>query len=188
MPPAYTVAVYDDAPRALLLAFKERGVVGLQHLLGAALATSTHACLEAMGPGDVWLVSVPSRHSTRIERGDDVVARIGRIAARRLRDQGMRVRLLPALRHRRRVLDSAGLTATQRRDNLAGAFRVRSGVLPLVHAGRVVLVDDLMTTGATVTEIAATFAAVGVEVSGAATVAATARRGTNGRYGSAQRR
>jgi predicted amidophosphoribosyltransferase len=57
---------------------------------------------------------------------------------------------------RGRVRDSAGLAAEERRANLAGTFRSRPGGVP---GGVLVLVDDVVTTGATLTEAAAVLAA-----------------------------
>ena len=69
-----------------------------------------------------------------------------------------RRRALPARRTRRRgrVRDSAGLSAVQRRANLAGTFALAGGV----PAGAVlVLVDDVVSSGATLTEAAAVLGA-----------------------------
>jgi predicted amidophosphoribosyltransferase len=94
----------------------------------------------------------------------------------------VRAEPLPALRRSRGTRDSAGLDAGERRRNLAGRFRCRplpGGALP---AGVVVLVDDVVTSGATLTEAARTLAALRVVRSGgvrpvvAAVVAATPRR------------
>jgi len=74
----------------------------------------------------------------------------------------------------RDVADQAGLDAGQRARNLAGALRVRAwrGPAPPV----VVVVDDLVTTGASLAEAARALCAGGLPVLGAAVVAATGRR------------
>jgi hypothetical protein len=58
------------------------------------------------------------------------------------------------LRQRRAVADQAGLSAPQRLANLSGALVVAGGGARLLTGGRVVLVDDLMTTGASLVEAA----------------------------------
>jgi adenine/guanine phosphoribosyltransferase-like PRPP-binding protein len=63
--------------------------------------------------------------------------------------------VLAVLRQRRAVADQSGLNSRQRLDNLAGALEVAAeGVRLLASGGRVVLVDDLMTTGASMAEAA----------------------------------
>jgi hypothetical protein len=52
------------------------------------------------------------------------------------------------------VADQSGLNSRQRLDNLAGALEVAAGGARLLLSGPVVLVDDLMTTGASLTEAA----------------------------------
>ncbi|RSN55575.1 phosphoribosyltransferase family protein, partial [Actinomadura sp. WAC 06369] len=102
----------------------------------------------------------------------DVTGEVARVAVRRLRAEGMAVTAVDALRLRRRVADQAGLTAARRAANLRGAIEVRAPV-----AGRrVVLVDDVVTTGASLSEAARALRAAGAEVVGAATVAMTPRR------------
>lgn len=62
--------------------------------------------------------------------------------------------MVAVLRQRRRVADQSGLNSRQRLDNLAGALTVAPGGGRLLAEGLVVLVDDLMTTGASLTEAA----------------------------------
>jgi predicted amidophosphoribosyltransferase len=76
-----------------------------------------------------------------------------------------------ALGHQRRVADQAGLTAADRATNLSGALRVRQDLRGL----RVVVVDDVITTGATLAEAARALRAAGAEVPAAAVIAATER-------------
>ena len=165
-PRAAAAAVYDGAVRGALLAHKERGRLGLVLPLGRALAAAA-GCLDA--PPGVLLVPLPSNRAAVRARGHDHAWRLAGTAARLLGAQAVRL-LAPA----RRVDDSAGLDATARAANLAGAFRVRR---PAAGA-TVLLVDDVVTTGASLAEATRTLTAAGVHVVGAATVAATARRGS----------
>jgi predicted amidophosphoribosyltransferase len=109
-------------------------------------------------------------------RGHDPVLRMTRVAAVRVRGQGVAVRLLPCLRATRAVEDQAGLDAGQRRSNLAGALRVARRHEGALAGRRVVVVDDIITTGATAAEACRALRAAGAVVSAVAVVAATSRR------------
>jgi hypothetical protein len=117
------------------------------------------------------LVPIPSARRTVRRRGFDATASMARLAARRLRLQHPVV-VRSALAQARRVADQAGLGAAARRENLGGAYRMRRPIMD----GSAVLVDDLVTTGSSLTEAARVLRAARIPVLGAATVAATIRR------------
>ncbi|MDQ0843131.1 ComF family protein [Streptomyces sp. V1I6] len=156
LPVVHAAAAYTDSVRAVILAHKERGALGLAGPLGAALAGSVRAAVGyANGPGGpVLLVPVPSAAAAVRARGHDAARRIALAAAAELRRAGRAARVLPVLRQRRRTADQAGLTARERLANVAGALEVRAGGARLLAGGRAVIVDDLMTTGATLVEAA----------------------------------
>ncbi|MFH0518701.1 ComF family protein [Streptomyces sp. M41] len=102
----------------------------------------------------VLLVPVPSARAAVRARGHDPARRIAFAAAGELRRAGTSARVLAVLRQRREVADQSGLNSCQRLDNLAGALTVAPGGARLLVEGPVVLVDDLMTTGASLAEAA----------------------------------
>ncbi len=160
----HAAARYEDAVRAVLLAHKERGALGLAGVLGAALAGAVRAGLSGGGlDGPLLLVPVPSARRAVAARGHDPTRRIALAAARELRRAGLPVRMLPALRQRRPVADQSGLSARQRLANLSGALETAAGAGRLLAGHRVVLVDDLMTTGASLREGARALGATGRE-------------------------
>ncbi|WP_149181730.1 ComF family protein [Streptomyces sp. TRM49041] len=167
LPGVWAAAPYADAVRAVLLAHKERGALGLAPALGVAVAGAVRAA--AGGEGACWgtgvggggagalplvLVPVPSARRAVRARGHDAVRRVAVAAAGELRRAGLAARAVPVLRQRRAVADQAGLDAKQRLANLAGALEVVAGGGRLLRGARVVLVDDLMTTGASLAEAA----------------------------------
>lgn len=155
LPVVHAAVRYADEVRAVLLAHKERGALALAGPLGTALAGAVRAG-PAMAPRDgtgVLLVPVPSARRAVRARGHDPARRIALAAAGELRASGTPARVLAVLRQRRAVADQAGLSSRERLDNLAGALRVvAGGERLLAGAGSVVLVDDLMTTGASLAE------------------------------------
>jgi predicted amidophosphoribosyltransferase len=162
-----------------VIAFKERGRAELAAPLGTALALAVAGVLAGLRgppPGPVLLVPLPSSASALRARGRDHVRELTGVAAGELRAAGLPVAEAGLLRRRGRVRDSAGLAARERRANLAGTFVSRAGEVP---GAVLVLVDDVVTTGATLTEAAAVLAEArrtdAVPVL-AAVVAATPRR------------
>jgi predicted amidophosphoribosyltransferase len=161
-PGVLAVGRYTGPLRSALLRYKERGRRDLAGPLGALLAAALD---EAVGPVPVWLVPAPSRRAAARERGGDHVARLCRaVAARR-----PGVRVARPLRLARRARDSVGLDAEQRAANLAGRVRVLPAALPASGTGTVLLVDDVVTTGATLVTCCDALAGAGVAV-GAAVV------------------
>jgi predicted amidophosphoribosyltransferase len=170
---------YTGALKALVNAHKEHGVLALARPLGDVLAAVVAAllasCDEAgQGDGGVVLVPVPSRASVVRSRGHDPLLRVARRASDRLRRADVPVVVARLVRTRARVRDQAGLGATERWANLDRAFGCRRPARP---GGRpTVVVDDVLTTGATARETQRALEAAGHVVLGVATVAATRRR------------
>ncbi|MFE7615415.1 ComF family protein [Streptomyces sp. NPDC057496] len=178
LPVVHAAAAYEGAVRAVLLAHKERGALGLAGALGKALAGAVRAGAgRAGGDGPLLLVPVPSARRAVAARGHDPTRRIALAAAGELRRGGTGAGVAAVLRQRRPVADQAGLGARQRQVNLAGALEVVAGGERLLGAGRVVLVDDLLTTGASLAEAARAVNAAGghaAAVSGAGQAAVVA--------------
>ncbi|WP_328858564.1 ComF family protein [Williamsia herbipolensis] len=170
-PPVSTWAVgrYVGPCRGAVLALKEHGRGDLVPILGAAVARDlVRLAVWSELPhttGSLILVPAPTRWWAARRRGGDPVTAIARAAADLL---GPRVAVVGALRTSMWAQDSAGLSARDRVDNLAHAISLtaRRASLARLRAPdtAVVLLDDVLTTGATATESLRVLAAAGVGV------------------------
>jgi predicted amidophosphoribosyltransferase len=179
-PPGLVVPVaageYAGALKAAINAHKEEQVFALARPLGDVLSEAVRHLLivQERSLGPALLVPVPSRRTTVRRRGHDPMLRISRRAAAQLRRTGVDVRVAALLRHTRRVRDQAELDASARASNLAGAFRCIRGAAPAEPP--LVVVDDVITTGATAREAQRALQRAGGSVLGIASLAATRRR------------
>jgi ComF family protein len=138
---------FTGVARRSLHALKYDGERRLAPLMGAAVA---RRWARAGAAGDVF-VPVPASPDRVRERGYDQAALIATEAARRLSLPSM-----DALERTRATTAQFDLDRAARATNLAGAFRVRDPTIAASLRGRwLVLVDDVVTTGATLAACAA---------------------------------
>lgn len=159
--PSWALGPYAGPGRRAVLAAKEQGRRDLAEPLGVALAGAV--TLLRTTDRRLVLIPAPSRTAAARRRGGDPVVRTARSAASWLPD----CQAVPMLRMWWGVRDSVGLTAGERTANVRG--RVTARPLPrrlsrIVANAEVVLVDDVLTTGATARESVRSLAAVGVTV------------------------
>ena len=155
-------APFAGVVRHALHALKYAGERRLAEPLGEAVAERWAA---AGGGGDL-LVPVPVHESRRRERGYDQAELIALVAARRLR-----VPMVSAVERTRATIAQYRLDRRHRAANVATAFAIRPGLASRVVGRHVVLVDDVLTTGATVAATAAILLGAGAASVSAVTVA-----------------
>jgi predicted amidophosphoribosyltransferase len=119
----------------------------------------------------VIVVPIPSTRAATRRRGHDAILRLTQIATQQARANGLDLAVANILRHRRPVSDQATLTQKQRIANLAGALEVTPPSTIQNHP--TVVVDDIITSGATLTEATRALRAAGAQVVAAAVVATT---------------
>jgi ComF family protein len=145
-PPAYDRARaavrYDDISRALVLSFKYGDRLDLAPMMGRWMA---RAGRELLSEADV-LLPVPL-HWRRLwaRRFNQSAALAGAIS-----DIAWVPVLHSALKRVRATPQQVGLSKTERADNVQGAFRVPAEEKATVAGRRLVLIDDVLTSGATV--------------------------------------
>ena len=173
-PPVYALGAYRGRLRTALLAYKEHGRRDLGGPLGGALAAALLQLQRGTGPesgpdvssslgsGGVCLVPVPSRRSAAARRGGQHVVLLAQQAAAALANAGMAAAVAPALRMATGVRDSVGLHAAARQANLAGRVLLRRAGMPPTGTS-VMLVDDVVTTGATVAACVAALLRAGID-------------------------
>ena len=191
IPPVASSARYEGPVARLVSAYKDDGRRDCASVLGELLSAAVQAAVGAIvsdalaeppragaSPADrlwpVLVVPVPSSAAARRRRGDSPLVALVRRACRGFARS--EVRPLGALHHRRRLADQAGLDAAGRAANLEQSMGVRSRWSPVVAGSRCVLVDDVMTTGATLAEAARAMREAGARDVRAATICATQRR------------
>jgi ComF family protein len=136
------VATFDEVARSLIHGLKYRDRPELAHWVAGWLV---RAGGELAVTADL-IVPVPLHRRRLWFRRFNQSALLAQAVARRTG----KAFAPAALTRIRPTAQQVGLTAAQRDDNVRGAFRVLPGEKMTVHGRRVLLVDDVYTTGATV--------------------------------------
>ena len=195
LPDCVALGEYAGVLRELLLAYKERGRHGLARPLGRLLAAAVAAAVDPRQ--SVLLVPVPSTAAAVRARHGDHLRRLTRYTVAALRADGWRVTTAQPLRALPRP-DSAGLDSIGRLASAQAGFAPRRVGLDLARrqvgldlarrrvgvdlAGRrdplskVIVVDDIVTTGATLAAVERLLVAEGLSVYAAVVLAATRLR------------
>lgn len=144
-PPDYDRAraavLFDDVSRAMIHALKYRDRHDLARMMAGLMARAGGELLADA----TLIVPVPLHRGRLWSRRFNQAALLARIVA----DEADRPFVPDALIRTRPTAHQVGLTADQRRRNVAGAFAVSAGWAGRFKGQRICLVDDVLTTGAT---------------------------------------
>ena len=175
--PLYSFGPYSELRRNIIVAMKEYHNRELRPPIAAVLAAGLEY-LAARGEigGHCTLVPAPTRASSARRRGGDPVMQLCQLAGESTRGRpGIRLEVAPVLEISPRAADQSGLDAVARRRNMARAVRPRRPdywAQQLSAGPEVVLVDDVVTTGATLAASVAALHALGAQVRAAVVFAA----------------
>ncbi|MCV7280090.1 ComF family protein [Mycolicibacterium flavescens] len=142
--PVFSLGRYAGPRRRAVVAVKEHGRADLIPVLADALrAGLTRLLTWGLLDTPLTVVPAPTRAWSARRRGGDPVTRMARAACADLPG----VTVAAALRTRALAADSVGLSTADRQRNIAGRVKAVRAV-----AGEVLVVDDIVTTGATAAE------------------------------------
>jgi len=165
--PAYHMAragfEYNDVSRALVLGFKHGGRTEGLRMFAAHMRRAGRVMLQDAD----YLVPVPLHVSRRIKRRYNQSA----LLARSLAKISAPIFEPDILMRRRATPTQGGRSASSRRRNVQGAFRVRESATARLKGANIVLIDDVMTTGATLESCARTLKRAGAAKVSALTLA-----------------
>lgn len=176
--PVWALTPYEGPVRDIVVHWKDRGRADLDRLLTGALSRAARQLVtretvlpvtqEATPAAPVAVVPVPTSGPARRQRGRDPVRVLALAVTHGLRDGGVPARLAPVLR-RRATRDQVGLGARARARNLDSAVRS----VHRLDGTECVVVDDVLTSGATLAASERALERAGAEVLGAIVLAAT---------------
>jgi len=159
-----SASVYDDASRGMMLPFKHGGK--LQY--GVPMSRTMITMLSELPVKELTVLPVPLAYRRLWKRGYNQAALLARPIAKHL---GAEIDYNSVRRTNR--ADMGHKNAKQRKRNIVGVFRVRSP--DKIKGRRILLVDDVFTTGATFDELAKTLKKAGAVWVGGITFCRTVR-------------
>lgn len=154
-----SAAPYIGSVRRALIAYKEGGRVPLARPLGALLSAAVEEIRRTSPPNPISLVPAPSTRASTRARGFDHVALLGRQVG---------LSIVTPLRSTPRQ-DQTTLSRQGRKENVRGRIHCATDL----RGQQVILIDDLVTTGATLAESALVLEQANADVLGAAVCART---------------
>lgn len=154
VPRVWAATPLSGPVRRLVSAYKDEGRRDVEPILAALLCASVRSAAATAAASDVLcLVPLPSSATARRRRGDEHLRPLVEAAAALL-PQRPGILVADALLRVRRVRDQTRLGREERAENLAGSVALDPRWRPVLATSTIVLVDDVVTSGATLTEMA----------------------------------
>lgn len=168
--PVFALGPYSDIRRNLIVAMKEYNNTAVRRYVGAVYAAGLEH-LRARGelPHEFEIVPAPTRARSARLRGGDPLTHIGEFAAAKIGGVAQPITVRSCVRIRSHSPDQSRLSAEQRWANMADAIECYRPVgnvqLPAV------IIDDVVTTGATLAGTVRCLRGAGMRVAGAVVLA-----------------
>lgn len=148
--PIYFKSDYTSKTASVILAAKEGNDLNAIALLSSAISQSIAFSLADLKLSEIiTLITIPSAPSAIRRRGRDHINILAEYVQRNLQQKSITAYYAPVLFQKKSIKDQSQLSSQQRMENTKGKFAVKSCENP---QGAVYLIDDLITTGASMLE------------------------------------
>ncbi len=150
---AYSLCSYDGVVKKLVTGYKYNGKKWLSRFMGSSMLKAMIKDTNIKTSDFSFVCNVPLHPKRRRKRGFDQSEELAKIIS-----EISGIPYIPALRRIRNTKTQTKLTEKQREENIKGAFEKAADV-----SGRALLIDDVLTTGATARECAAVLREAGAK-------------------------
>jgi len=148
--PLYFSADYNEFTGSIILAAKESANKDAIDLLASSIARSIILAIKDLGIYlPIILTTIPSQFSANRRRGRDHIADLTEVIISKLQTKDVFAVYLPLLIPAKKIQDQSNLNSQQRKANMYQAFLTRQSEISIEG---VILIDDLVTTGASILE------------------------------------
>lgn len=169
----YFTCCYDASASGVLLAAKESGNKAARKIIANSITNSIiFAISNCLTSSQISIITIPSTASSIRRRGIDHVGELAKQVCLNLVEQNIDAHFLPILYANRNLQDQSDLNSEQRTANIKGAYGVRACENP---ANSNFLIDDLITTGASIKEGIRALSQQGIPIAAVVTACAVGR-------------
>ena len=148
--PIYFSTYYNNESAKIILSAKENGNAVARHLLANALSNAIERVISDFKLQEsITLITIPSRKSAIRKRGRDHINQLAAEVISLVNIDGVEISNLNMLRLNKSIEDQSKLNKGERAANLSGAYLAIS---PETPPKNLIIIDDLITTGASVQE------------------------------------
>ena len=169
----FFVTTYDETTSPIILAAKELGSREAVKLIAVSITSSISFAILNLGLSQpIYLVTIPSQLSEIRRRGRDHIEDLVQEVITQLRQQNIDAIYLPILKPVKKIKDQSDLNGLQRKENMSHAFIVKSSP---ISQSAVILIDDLVTTGASIQEGVRALAEAKITIDAVVTACAVGR-------------